>query len=125
MYITADEYEQITSRPKEEATEQRIRYASHLLDARIGPPLAVNGEFKLDLSSLNAQKRFAVMNWVAWMVSYLADHNDTFESFTSISLGRYSETKGSGGNEALPSQIRLADHILVGSGLVNRRVRVR
>lgn len=122
-YITAEEYGVITGRPQAEATVARIKRASLLLDARIGNyiPDPDTGR-KLDLGSLPQHQQDAVREWVAQMVAFLYDNNDSAPSSSSISLGRFSVTEHGQRGQAMPERMNLADTILVSSRLVRRHV---
>lgn len=133
MYLTAQEYEEITGKPKEEATEQRLTYASQLLDVRIGNrytrrgrghSLPNNGRWKLNLDDLYEYQKDAVKSWVAWMVSFLSENNDQAPSTASVSLGRFSVTEHGQQGSVIPESMRLADAQLVSSGLVSRKVKM-
>ena len=138
MYLTAEEYEEITGKPEEEATEQRLKYASQLLDSRIGDRFRKRGlpypfedqfrypqdqEFTLEMDRLYTYQKDAVKSWVAWMVSYLAENNDQAPSTASVSLGRFSVTHSE--QSIIPESMRMADAVLASSGLVSRKVKVR
>lgn len=122
-YITASEYSEITGRSELEATTHRIQYASMLLDSRIGNYLRGDDGWKLDLENLLEYKSSAVKQWVAYMVSYLYDYNDSAPSSASLSLGRFSVKENS--QQGLPEQLSFADSVLVSSGLVVRGVDVK
>lgn len=125
-YLTANEYNDITGRSQVEATDFRIKKASMLLDARIGNyiPDEKTG-MKLDVESLPAYQSNAVKAWVAQMVAYLYDNNDSAPSAASITLGRFSVTEHGQQGRILPESLGFVDALLVSSGLVRRGVRVR
>lgn len=123
MYLTPQDYATITTKDPVEATEPRCKYASQLLDARIGAHPRNSEGWKLNLSALLPHQVEAVKTWCAWLVAYLADNNDKAPSASSISLGRFSVTK-SGTQHIIPEELSFADSVLIDSGLVNRRVRL-
>jgi len=125
MYLEENEYAQITNRDISEALEYRIKLASRLLDSRIGyyESDETTG-YKLDLDKLPHNQQRAVKIWVAWMIAYLATHNDQAPSAESITLGRFSVSQGEGSNY-LPDQMLFAEFILSSCGIINRKVRVK
>jgi hypothetical protein len=137
MYITAVEYAILTGRDSDECTIARLTIACKLLDSRIGNYPVNDDGYKIRTSdwvvmyngqyqTLHKSKIDAVQLWVATMVSYLFDNNDTPPSSTNnVKLGRFSV----GGNapssySSFPSELGFADSILVSSGIINRRVGV-
>lgn len=125
-YLTVNEYNDVTGRSQVEATDFRIKKASMLLDARIGNyiPDEKTG-MKLDVESLPAYQSNAVKAWVAQMVAYLYDNNDSAPSAASITLGRFSVTEHGQQGRILPESLGFVDALLVSSGLVRRGVCVR
>jgi len=121
-YITANEYNDITGGLASDATDQRIKRASRLLDARIGNH-KYESEFKLDVDSLPAYQKEAVKEWVAWMLFALVKNNDSIEVNESVKLGRFSVTKRDGKNEQIPDSLVYADSVLKSSGIVKTGVR--
>jgi hypothetical protein len=121
-YLTADEYEALTERPKTEATPARLDLASRMLDSRIGfrnrQVSGVYEGYKLDLGNLDAYEADAARRWVAAMVGSLADSGDRPPTGESIKLGRFSVSGGKD-TAGLPSAMRYADFVLVDAGLVN------
>ena len=126
MYLTSNEYSEITGRLEAEATKQRIKLASMLLDARIGNYIHNSDGWKLDLTTLENFKSNAVKQWVAYMIAYLFDNNDEAPVSSSVTLGRFSAGMGSERKQAvLPEQLNFADSVLISSGLVIRGVDVK
>lgn len=126
MYITAEEYENITGRAQAEATEYRIKRASQLLDARIGnyTPDKETG-LKLDIEELPLFQENAVKEWVAQMIAFLFDNSDVAPTAASLSLGRFSVTEHGQKGTVMPESMNLVDALLVSAGLVRRGVKVR
>jgi hypothetical protein len=128
MYLQINEYEgvneyaEITNRDGSEASDYRVEMASRLLDSRVGyyVPDETTG-YKLDLTELSVHQSRAVKIWVAWMIAYLATHNDMPPTAESITLGRFSVSQGQG-NDNFPDQMSFADSLIASSGLVNRKV---
>jgi len=125
MYLTAEEYNEITGRDIEEATDARLKRASMLLDARIGYHKRGSDGWKLELDDLPGNQTDAAKEWVAQMVIFLADNNDQAPSAASISLGRFSVTEHGQQEQLIPEEMNLADMILESSGLVNRAAFLR
>ena len=133
MYITPTEYNTITGRDSAEATTIRITLSSKLLDSRIGNyPIFENIGYKINSSwqveedgvntTLTKSKKDAVQMWVAQMVSFLYDNNDTPPTSESgVSLGRFS-VNGSSNISNIPDEVKYADSILISSGIINRKV---
>jgi hypothetical protein len=122
MYITNTEYAEITNRAEVEATTQRIKYACMLLDSRIGYYERNDDGWKLDTDDLKDYELDAVKQWIAFMITYLFENNDTAPSTASLTLGRFSITQNGQQEQVLPEQLRLADIILISSGLIKRGV---
>jgi len=136
MYITSTEYATLTGRSSAECTTIRLAIACKLLDNRIGNyAIDTNSGYKINGSwqvwdeglnvDLNTNQIAAVKNWVALMIGYLVDSNDTPPSnASSVRLGRFSVNKGNNGNNSLlPESMGFVDSILVSSGLINRKVK--
>lgn len=128
-YITANTYASTTGRPSSEATEARLRRASMLLDARIGPGYAYDETTgrKLDLSTISLAKADAVTEWVAWMVAALHDNDDSPAVAESLMLGRFQiQTPSTGTRDVLtiPDSLRFADAALVATSVIRRSVRL-
>ena len=121
-YITANEYNDITGGLASDATDQRIKRSSRLLDARIGNH-KYESEFKLDVDSLPVYQKEAVKEWVAWVLFALVKNNDSIEVNESVKLGRFSVTKRDGKNEQIPDSLVYADSVLKSSGIVKTGVR--
>jgi hypothetical protein len=121
MYLTATEYENITGSDASEATENRLKRACLLLDARIGYYERDDDGWKLDPDGLANYQSDIVKEWVAWMVAFLALNNDQAPSAASVSLGRFSVTEHGQQGKIIPEQLGLVDAMLDDSGLVNRR----
>ena len=136
MYITATEYNSLTGRPIADANTIRIMLACKLLDSRIGNyPINSDG-YKISSNwvvydgeniTLHQSKIDAVKLWVATMISYLTDNNNKPPSAANnLKLGRFSVGKaGTIGDSFLPAEIGYADSILVSSGIINRKVKMR
>ncbi len=129
MYINLDEYNQITGRPIIEATPSRIKRASYLLDARIGNYINQYDGWKLDLTDtdcVTAHQANIVKEWVAYMIAFLFDNNDSSPMSGNIKLGRFSFSgkEDSQSSSLIPEELQYADVILAGSGLVKRRVKL-
>lgn len=128
-YITAAEYAEITGREASQATEARLRRASMLLDARIGPGYTYDETTgrKLDRSALALAKADAVTEWTAWMVAALYDNADSPAVAESLMLGRFQvQTPSTGTREVLtiPDSLRFADAALVAASVIRRSVRL-
>jgi len=133
MYITPTEYNTITGRDSTEATTIRITLSSKLLDSRIGnyPTFEdigykINSSWQVEEDGVNTtltkSKKDAIQMWVAQMVSYLYDNNDTPPTSESgVSLGRFS-VNGSSNISDIPDEVKYADSILISSGIINRKV---
>jgi hypothetical protein len=127
MYITLDEYNQITNRPITDATESRIRRASFLLDSRIGNYACAYDGWKLDLDnsdSVTEHQAKIVKEWVAFMIAFLVDNNDSAPSRGSVKLGRFSATEDGEASKVIPEALIYSDIILAGSGLIKRKVQL-
>ncbi|HQD86974.1 MAG TPA: hypothetical protein PK822_08730 [Bacillota bacterium] len=125
MYITPEEYEEITGRDKEEAIPGRIKIATQLLDARIGPrERDIFTGLKLDLATLPVHQKEAVKTWCAHMIAYLVDNGDKAPTTESLTLGRFSVTQHGQKETLVPEELGFADSILVSSGLINRKVKM-
>jgi hypothetical protein len=137
MYITSAEYNTLTGRPAAEANTIRLTIACKLLDSRIGNyPINTDG-YKISSAwvlydegeniKLHQSKIDAVKMWVSMMVSYLTDNNNKPPSAANnLKLGRFSVGKaGTIGDSFLPAELGYADSILVSSGIINRKVKMR
>ena len=126
MYLTAEEYTEITGRAEAEATDARIKRACQLLDSRIGNySVDLTTGLKLDLDDLTVAEKAAVQEWVARMIVYLYENNDYGPMSANVSLGRFSVSRYANQQQGvLADEMMLADSVLVGSGLIRRRVRV-
>ncbi|MFA5485347.1 MAG: hypothetical protein WC260_03830 [Candidatus Pacearchaeota archaeon] len=125
MYISPEEYSDITFRYRLEATEERIKRACLLLDARIGNHSVGRDGWKLDMDRLPEYRKNAVKEWVAQMVSFLYDNGDVSPSAASISLGRFSVTEHGQKGQLIPERMGLADAVLASSGIVIRGVKTK
>jgi hypothetical protein len=139
MYITSAEYNELTGRESSECTSIRLNIACKLLDKRIGNyAIDTNTGWKINTDwqvwdeglyvDLNANQKEAVKLWVASMISYLADNNDSPPSnANNVRLGRFSVGKGnnsnSNNNTLLPESMGFIDGILVSSGIINLKVK--
>lgn len=123
MYITAQEYMAITGRDESEAIAGRLKIATQLLDARIGPRSRdiITG-LKLAVADLPAHQQDAVKTWCAQMVAFLVDNDDKAPSTKSLQLGRFSVTEHGQREQVIPEEIAFADSILATSGLITRAV---
>lgn len=125
MYITPEEYAEITNRDATEAIPGRIKIATQLLDARIGPwERDIITGLKLDVANLPAHQRDAVKAWCAEMIAYLADNGDKAPTTETITLGRFSVTEHGQKTSLVPEEMWFVDSILVSSGLINRKVKM-
>ena len=122
MYINEAEYGKITDRPYTEATGARIQMASMLLDSRIGNHPILTTGYKLNVSTLPVVQKNAVQTWVACMVAFLTDNNDTAPSGASVTLGKFSVVENQQSKNLLPEELGFADSILVSSGVIKRGV---
>lgn len=121
MYITPEAYQEITGRDKAEAIAGRIKMATQLLDARIGPRQRdIMTGLKLDLAGLPVYQQDAVKAWCAYMIGYLTDNGDKAPTTETLSLGRFSVTEHGQKNSIIPEELGYADGVLESSGLVNR-----
>lgn len=126
-YIENSRFQDITDRT-DDATEGQLQRASMLLDVRCGLPNHVSYSQKddlllLDYDNLNARRKEAVAQWVAWMTASLIDNDNSVHSVEeSITLGRFSVTEGSDENELMPDELRYADEMVRGYNLVRRGV---
>lgn len=139
MYITSTEYNLYTGRPSSEATNLRINISCKLLDSRIGnypfdeSGYKINNEFQIwsggVLETLHQSKIDAVKMWCSQMVAFLYDNNDVPPSIQTdnIKLGRFSVGGSSTGQQAgiLPNEMLFVDSILISSGIIKRRVKIR
>ena len=125
MYITATEYATITGRDSSEAPAVRRKRASLYLDARVGYYERNDDGYKLDLDGLTNYQKSAAQEWVAWMVAFLTDNNDSAPSASSLSLGRFSVTEHGQRNQLVPEGMNLSDALLISSGLVNKAVALK
>ena len=126
MYINDYEYNVITGRNETEATTARIRYASMLLDARVGPRRDTernNDGYKVNLDNIKTHQIQAVKRWVSWMVAYLFDHGDVAPTSASITLGKFSVSEQGQKTQLLPESMLMADAVLSSSGLIRRAAR--
>jgi len=125
-YITAVEYSTLTGRPVAEATDVRINRASMLLDARIGnyPPNITTG-WKLDLDDLLINQEKAVQEWIAYMIAYLYDNDDSAPSAASLRLGRFSVTEQGQQGQKMPERLGFAEALLASSGVIKRGVALK
>lgn len=126
-YIDANRYNEITDDDASNASDQRLKRASMLLDVRCGLDNYATSDqdndlLLLDYDNLNARKKEAVDQWVAWFVKALVDNNDSVSISESITLGRFSVDPGENENELFPDQIKYADQMVVSYGLVRRDV---
>ena len=124
-YLTDTEYQNRTGRNVSEATSQRIKMASRLLDTRIGNlPRHTSGTYqgwKLDLDELNDYQVDIVKDWVAFMVKALFQSDDSSVAFKSIKLGRFSLSKDEDDGD-IPEDLRYADTMLKDAHIINRKV---
>lgn len=126
MYITPVEYQEITGRDKAEAVAGRIKIATQLLDARIGPrERDIMTGFKLDVDTLPVHQKDAVKAWCAHMIAYLVDNGDKAPTTETLSLGRFSVTEHGQKGSIIPEELGFADSILAASGLINRKAMMR
>ncbi len=126
MYITPVEYQEITGRDKAEAIAGRIKLATQLLDARIGPrERDIMTGLKLDLDTLLLHQKDAVKAWCAHMIAYLVDNGDKAPTTETLSLGRFSVTEHGQKESIIPEELGFADSILAASGLINRKAMMR
>lgn len=119
MYLTAEEYNEITGRDADEATDRLIKKACQLLDYRIGYYEREDDGWKLDLDDLEDYQSDAVKSWVAWLVADLVDLKDR-PSAGSIKLGRFQMSVPEDSPEVL-QELVLADAVLVSAKMVNRK----
>ena len=124
LYITPEEYAEITGRDKEEATNSRIKGSMMLLDARIGNYARGNDGYKLDMDKLDIFQKDVVKRWVAQMIAFLVDNNDSSPTSASITLGKFSVTEHGQTNQVLPESMGFVDAMLSSSGLIRRGVDV-
>ena len=122
MYITPIDYGNLTGGDPADATEQRIKRASRLLDVRLGNRSRVDG-WKVDIDSLADYQSDAVKEWVAWMVFALVENSDSIEVNETVRLGRFSVTARDTGNQLIPDALKYADSMIKDSGLVKLGVR--
>lgn len=137
MYITSAEYNTLTGRPASECTSLRLMISCKSLDSRIGNyPINEDGYkirdsdwvvmYKGQYQALHQSKIDAVKLWVATMISYLTDNNNTPPSqANNLKLGRFSVGKNSQNNSIIPSELSFADSILISSGIINSKVVMR
>lgn len=125
MYITPEEYAEITGRDATEAIPGRIKMATQLLDARIGPrERDIITGLKLDLATLPVRQRDAVKAWCAEMIAYLVDNGDKAPTTETVTLGRFSVTEHGQKTSLVPEEMWFVDSILVSSDLINRKVKM-
>jgi len=125
MYLTQSEYTDITGKT---TTEDKLRLASHLLDARIGAYCTLANGYKLDKSRLNEKQTFIVEQWVAEMAKTVTDTGGAVQQGAdSISIGRFDvDYGGITANDGLvPESLRYYDQLLVDSDLINRKLRIK
>jgi len=142
MYVTSSEYLTITGRPASEATSIRINISSKLLDSRIGNyPIYDDTGFKIKVNNdkfyvfgcgidteIHISKKQAVQQWVCQMISFLTDNGDKPPSQgDNIKLGRFSVGKSgaSNTNSLLPDSMSYVDSLLISSGIINRKVKIK
>ena len=149
-YITASDYSLLTGRDSDEATIIRITKACKLLDARIGNYPVLTSGYKIDSSNdtwrvaldpgsdlesdiyvnwpyynLTTGQKDAIKMWVAEMIMFLVQNNDSSPTSDNLKLGRFSVSKNAKkANTLIPEQMYYTDSILVESGIINRRVNV-
>ena len=125
MYITAQEYADITGRAISEAGDDILRFASLLLDSRLG-----NTHLHEDLTGIDDDEKTIVKRWVAYMAANIVDEDaDSDKQEQSVSLGSFSVTYDDDEDVSIsagmmPEDMRLVDLALVSTGLVNKRIRV-
>ena len=137
MYISSSEYNSLTGRVASECTDLRLTIACKLLDSRIGNYPIHSSGYKIRHDwvvvirgqniILHVSKQKAVKMWVASMVSYLVDNNNNPPSQSNnLKLGRFSVGKdNSSSSTSLPGELGFVDSILVSSGIINRKVKIR
>jgi hypothetical protein len=113
-YVDASEYATLTGRVSTEAALYRINMASRLLDARIQcDPMSES-----DIDDLTEAQQYAVQLWVAWMIAFMVDNNDSVPDKTYIRLGRF-EQRNNVGDSTRFAKLDFAERILINSGLCN------
>lgn len=124
MYLTVDEYIDITGEP---TTEEMLTKASRLLDARIGNYYRRYDGWKLNIDVLPSYPKETVKQWVAQMATHLTENpGGSTRKEDSISLGRFSvDYADSGSNSKIPDEMQLIDAQLVDAGLIHRSVQTR
>jgi len=125
MYLTQTEYTDITGDPT--ITNDKLEMASYLLDSRLGIYCGTD-EFKLDIDALTPKQTFAVQHWVAYMAKNLKETGGSVKTDEEgISLGRFSVDRGGteGNAELMPDSVKYYDQLLLDTGLINRRIRLK
>lgn len=113
-YIDASEYASLTGRDSSEAALYRLTISSRLLESRIQcGPLSES-----DIDDLTELQQQAIQLWVAWMVAFMVDNNDSAPDKTYIRLGRF-EQRNNVGDSTRFAKLELAERILINSGLCN------
>src|SRR5699024_6835489 len=125
MYITAQEYADITGRAISEAGDDTLRLASLLHDSRLG-----NTHLHEDLTGIDDDEKTIVKRWVAYMAANIVDEDDDSDKQEqSVSFGSFGVTYDDDEDVSIsagmmPEGMRLVDLALVSTGLVNQRIRV-
>src|SRR5699024_4153580 len=125
MYITAQEYADITGRAISEAGDDILRFAYLHIDSRLG-----NRHLHEDLTAIDDDENTIVKRWVAYMAANIVDEDaDSDKQEQSVSLGSFSVTYDDDEDVSIsagmmPEDMRLVDLALVSTGLVNKRIRV-
>lgn len=113
-YIDAATYASLTGRAESEAALYRRTISSRLLESRIQcDPLS-----DTDIDDLTELQQQAIQLWVAWMIAFMVDNNDTVPDKTYIRLGRF-EQRNNVGDSTRFAKLELAERILINSGLCN------
>lgn len=111
--ITSSDYAKITGRSASEAIDQRIRMAYLLFLNRIGCT-----ETYFNSLTITDQQEEAAKIWIARLVEYLYDNDDSPPEITGFRLGKF-EQKGRDFIDM--SKMAYPDMILKSCGLIKRK----